>query len=128
MKKVGADVFDGIKQCCVEGFQHYSSVPKVVKKLFEIEFLNISSLRNSGKLVADINKKDMDLSISFYEQMADGRYFFLSRYLGRASYANDNRRRNLLTPGKKETINDVSEPLEIRWFDDSYIEIPIWDE
>ena len=70
----------------------------------------------------------MDLSISFYEQMADGRYFFLSRYLGRASYANGNRRRNLLTPGKKETINDVSEPLEIHWFDDSYIEIPIWDE
>jgi hypothetical protein len=46
----------------------------------------------------------MDLSISFYEQLADGRYFFLSRYLGRASYAKDNSRRGLLTPEKKEAI------------------------
>jgi len=125
----------------------------------------------TGELAAEINKRDMALSISFYEQMADGRYFFLSRYLGRASYAKDNSRRELLTPGKKEkiplnashiiskkinkgsrlvvvlnvnkhpfeiinygsgkepafeTINDAGEPLEIRWYNDSYIEIPIW--
>jgi hypothetical protein len=126
----------------------------------------------TGELVAAITKRDMDLSISFYEQLADGRYFFLSRYLGSASYAEDNSQRNLMTPGKKEaislnashiiskkisegsrlvvvlnvykhpleiinygsgknpaieTINDAGEPLEIRWFNDSYIEIPVWD-
>lgn len=125
----------------------------------------------TGELVAAINKRDMDISISFYEQLADGRYFFLSRYLGRASYAEDNSQRNLMTPGKKEaiplnashiiskkisdgsrlvvvlnvnkhpfeiinygsvknpafeTINDAGEPLEIQWFNDSYIEIPVW--
>ncbi len=127
----------------------------------------------TGELAAAINKRDMDLSISFYEQMADGRYFFLSRYLGRASYAKDNSQRELLTPGKKEaiplnashiiskkisegsrlvvvlnvnkhpfeiinygsgkepafeTIDDAGEPLEIRWFNDSYIEIPVRNE
>lgn len=127
----------------------------------------------TGEIVASINKKDMDLSISFYEQLADGRYFFLSRYLGRASYAKDNTQRNLLTPENKEAIplnashiiskkinegsrfvvvlnvnkhpfeiinygsgkqpaferiNDAGEPLEIRWFNYSYIEIPIWDK
>jgi len=124
----------------------------------------------TGKLTVAINKRDMDLSLSFYEQLANGRYFFLSRYLGRASYANDNSQRELLTPGKKEaiplkashiiskkisegsrlvvvlnvnkhpfeiinygsgkqpayeTISDAGEPLEIRWFNDSYIEIPV---
>ena len=58
----------------------------------------------SGELTAAINKRDMDLSISFYEQMADGKYFFLSRYLGRASYAKDISHRNLLIPGEKEEI------------------------
>jgi len=29
----------------------------------------------SGELTVSINKQDMDLSISFYEQMADGRFF-----------------------------------------------------
>lgn len=127
----------------------------------------------TGELVAAINKRDMDLSISFYEQMADGRYFFLSRYLGRASYAKDNSRRELLSPGTKESIplnashiiskkinegsrlvvvlnvnkhpfeiinygsgkqpafettQDAGEPLEIRWFNKSYIEIPVWRE
>jgi predicted acyl esterase len=125
----------------------------------------------TGELAAEINKRDIDLSISFYEQLADGKYFFLSRYLGRASYAEDNSQRNLFTPGKKEaiplnashiiskkinegsrlvvvlnvnkhpfeiinygsgkqptyeTISDAGEPLEIRWFNDSYIEIPVW--
>ncbi|MGF1671641.1 MAG: CocE/NonD family hydrolase [Balneolaceae bacterium] len=125
----------------------------------------------SGQLAAEINKHDMDLSISFYEQMENGRYFQLSRYLGRASYANNNSKRELLTPGQKEiiplnashiiskkinkgsrivvvlnvnkhpfeiinygsgkepafeTIRDAGEPLEIKWYSDSYIEVPVW--
>lgn len=57
-----------------------------------------------GTLHATINKKDMDISMAFYEQTPDGRYFFLTRYVGRASYAKDPSRRQLLVPGKKETI------------------------
>lgn len=58
----------------------------------------------SGNLLATINKKDMDVSLALYEQMPDGKFFFLTRYIGRASYAKDNSKRQLLTPGKKESI------------------------
>ena len=57
-----------------------------------------------GNLFATINKKDMDVSLALYERMPDGKYFFLTRYIGRASYAQDNTKRRLLKPGKKECI------------------------
>jgi len=138
---------------------------------FQNDFIITGAI--TGELVAAINKRDMDLSISFYEQMVDGRYFMLSRYLGRASYAKDNSKRELLTQGKKEaiplgashiiskkisegsrlvvvvnvnkhpfeiinygsgkepayeTINDAGGPLEIHWYNDSFIEISIWKD
>ncbi len=58
----------------------------------------------TGNLWATINKKDMDVSLALYELMPDGRYFFLTRYVGRASYAKDNSKRQLLKPNKKENI------------------------
>jgi putative CocE/NonD family hydrolase len=59
----------------------------------------------TGKLVATINKKDMDCAIVLYEQTAEGDFFKLTqRYIGRASYAHNKSKRQLLTPGKKETI------------------------
>jgi len=58
----------------------------------------------TGNLWATINKKDMDVSFALYELMPDGRYFFLTRYVGRASYAKDNSKRQLLKPNKKESI------------------------
>lgn len=58
----------------------------------------------TGNLFATINKKDMDISLAFYELMPDGNYFFLTRYVGRASYAKDNRYRQLLQPDQKESI------------------------
>ncbi len=124
----------------------------------------------AGQMAATINKRDMDISIAFYELMPDGKYFFLTRYLGRASYAKDKTRRLLLQPGKKEiiplgdirmvskrvskgsrlvialqvnknpfevinygsgknvydeTINDAAEPLQVKWYSDSYIKVPI---
>jgi hypothetical protein len=124
----------------------------------------------SGQLTAAINKRDMDVSIAFYELMRDGKYFFLTRYLGRASYAKDKAQRHLLEPGKRETIplgdirmiskriskgsrlvialqvnknpfevinygsgkdvydetiDDAKEPLQIKWYNDSYIKVPI---
>lgn len=69
---------------------------------FEKEFfINGSFL---GNLFATINKKDMDISLALYELMPDGRYFFLTRYVGRASYGKDNTKRQTLMPGKKESI------------------------
>ncbi|UOX32671.1 CocE/NonD family hydrolase [Flavobacterium sediminilitoris] len=58
----------------------------------------------SGNLWATINKRDMDVSMALYELMPDGKYFFLTRYVGRASFAKDNTKRQLLRPNKKEKI------------------------
>lgn len=58
----------------------------------------------TGKLWATINKRDMDVSLALYELMPDGKYFFLTRYIGRASFAKDNAKRQLLQPDKKESI------------------------
>lgn len=124
-----------------------------------------------GQLSASINKKDMDISLAFYEQREDGKYFFLTRYIGRASYAKDNSRRRLLNPNMKETIpfinshlvskkinrgsklvillninkhpfeiinygsgkpvadetiQDAGVPLKIKWYNDSFIKVPVW--
>ncbi|HEY8933791.1 MAG TPA: CocE/NonD family hydrolase [Cyclobacteriaceae bacterium] len=58
----------------------------------------------SGELNVVINKKDIDVVVELYEKLQDGKYFRLSTYLARASYANDRSKRQLLTPGKEEVI------------------------
>jgi uncharacterized protein len=58
----------------------------------------------SATLRATINKKDLDLAVVLYEAMPDGKYFHLSYTIQRASYAADMTRRQLLTPGRVETI------------------------
>jgi uncharacterized protein len=123
-----------------------------------------------GELKVSINKKDMDYSINLFELMPDGKYFYLSYFMGRASYARDVSKRLLLTPGQTETIpftnsyitskklnkgsrivavlnvnkssneqinygtgKDVSTEsienaktsLEVKWFNESFIKIPI---
>lgn len=125
----------------------------------------------SGEMTVSINKKDMDYSAVLFEQMPDGRYFYLTYFMGRASYANDNTKRKLLIPGNKtklpftnsyftskklsagsrlvlivnvnkssseqinygtgkdvneETIKDAREPLKIKWYNESFIKIPVW--
>ncbi|RYY14505.1 MAG: CocE/NonD family hydrolase, partial [Chitinophagaceae bacterium] len=124
----------------------------------------------TGVLKAAINKKDMDFSVALFELMPDGRYFMLSYFMGRASFCKDIQHRNLLVPGKKETlpftntyltsrklrkgsrvavvlnvnkspfeqinygtggdvnnetIKDAGAPLQIKWFTDSYISLPV---
>ncbi|SDQ29176.1 hypothetical protein SAMN05421664_1003 [Chryseobacterium soldanellicola] len=125
----------------------------------------------SGNLTMSLNKKDVDLYISLYELMPDGRRFFLSSYVKRISYAKNTESRNLLTPNKKESIrvsdnntfvskkinkgskivvmigvvkspfweinygtgkkvsdeniSDAKEPLEIKFYNNSYMEIPV---
>ncbi|RAJ05484.1 hypothetical protein LX64_02642 [Chitinophaga skermanii] len=58
----------------------------------------------TGNLFASINKKDMDVSLALYELLPNGQYFFLTRYVGRASYAKNKAKRQLLQPNKKESI------------------------
>ena len=124
-----------------------------------------------GEIKASINKKDMDISIVLYEVMPNGDYFHLSYFIGRASYAKDVTKRNLLKPneiesipfsnthlvskqlskgsrllvvinvnknrfsqlnygtGKEvsdETIEDANETLKVKWYNDSYVKIPVW--
>jgi len=71
-------------------------------KPFEKEFSINGSFM--GNLYATINKKDMDISLALYELTPEGKYFFLTRYVGRASYANDNTKRQLLQPKQKASI------------------------
>ncbi|MEO6818642.1 MAG: CocE/NonD family hydrolase [Ginsengibacter sp.] len=125
----------------------------------------------TGNIMASINKKDMDLIIALYELRADGTYFTLSNFMGRASYAKDKSKRQLLQPGKienipynrslfvssrisagsklvvvlgvninqyweinygtgkdvsTETIEDAKFPLEIKWYGNSNIKIPVY--
>jgi putative CocE/NonD family hydrolase len=126
----------------------------------------------SGRLDFKVNKMDMDLWVTLYEQRADGEYLrlFDPTYEFRASYARDRARRHLLKAGERQELtfkserltsrllqkgsrlvfviginkrpdreinygsgNDVSEesiadgrtPLKIRWYNGSYIEIPV---
>jgi len=58
----------------------------------------------SGELKVIINKKDMDVTVVLYEVTPEGKYFELSYFLGRASYARDMSKRVLLNPGKIESI------------------------
>ena len=115
----------------------------------------------------------MDIGVALFEITPDGRYFHLSYYMGRASYANDMSKRQLLSPGERksiafdrsrlvcrqlskgsrllvvlninknpdaqinygtgkdvsqETIRDATTPLQIKWYNDSFIKIPVWSE
>jgi putative CocE/NonD family hydrolase len=58
----------------------------------------------TGQLRVTIDRKDFDFAWALYEAMPDGRYFKLSYYLGRASYAEDPTMRKLLTPGKPASL------------------------
>jgi predicted acyl esterase len=58
----------------------------------------------TGNLKVRINKRDLDVGMTLYEVLSDGRYFSLAYFLGRASYAEDMSKRKLLTRGKIENI------------------------
>ncbi|HEV2867396.1 MAG TPA: CocE/NonD family hydrolase [Allosphingosinicella sp.] len=60
------------------------------------------------------NKRDIDVSVSLFEQSADGRYFPLSSYLGRASYMADRTRRHLLQPGRPQVLSFESQTVTAR--------------
>ncbi len=72
----------------------------------------------NGRITADIkakiDKRDMDVSLAVYEIMPDGKFFNLSYYLGRASYAQDMSVRKLLPPGQTVSIPVRRTPLVSR--------------
>lgn len=161
--------------------QHHASSWQVIQKelnepnglIFTTEpFEKIQELSGAitGYFSLAINKKDVDIGFKFYELKPNGETFKLTRYISRASYANDMSKRQLLTPNKKtmipiinstmtakliekgsrlvivlnvnknsgaqvnmgsgkdvseETIDDAGEPLEVKWFSDSKINIPL---
>ena len=65
----------------------------------------------TGELKAAIDRRDFDFTWALYEAMPDGKYFNLSYYLGRASYAADRTTRRLLTPGKTASLPFSRTPL-----------------
>ncbi|BFM43682.1 CocE/NonD family hydrolase [Flavobacterium sp. CFS9] len=124
-----------------------------------------------GEIKASINKKDMDIGVTLFEVTPEGKYFELSYFIGRASYAKNITKRNLLQPNKiesipfsntrlvskqlgkgsrllitlnvnknafselnygtgkevsSETIKDAKVPLKIKWYNNSFVQIPIW--
>ena len=58
----------------------------------------------SGELIFSINKKDVDVGVTLFEVLPNGKLFHLSEYIGRASYAKDETTRNLLTPNELFTF------------------------
>lgn len=70
----------------------------------------------SGRLDFIANKKDLDFSVELYEQTAQGEYFELSFYMGRASYVRDRGQRQLLKPGRRQQLDFTSGRLTSRKF------------
>ena len=123
----------------------------------------------SGELEISVNKRDVDLGVTIFEELPDGRLFHLGYWLGRASFASDRTTRRLLIPGRTtripfetnvvsrllgsgsllllvadvdknefaqvnygtgkdvsdESLGDAKEPLEVRWYSDSFVRVPI---
>ncbi len=65
----------------------------------------------SGKLDFQVNKKDFDYTVTLYEKMASGDYLLLAYHLGRASYAKDRTRRELLKVGERQQLTFKAERI-----------------
>lgn len=58
----------------------------------------------TAQLSVIINKKDVDVAVSLYQQQPDGKFFPLAGAMQRGSYAKDRSQRMLLQPGVPQTI------------------------
>ena len=68
----------------------------------------------SGRLRFIANQRDLDFSVTVFEEMASGEVFELASWLQRASYARDRTRRQLLRPGRLEQIDFQAQRLVSR--------------
>ncbi|WP_338733927.1 CocE/NonD family hydrolase [Mangrovimonas cancribranchiae] len=76
--------------------------------IFKSEVLKEDIIINgsfTGNLEFSINKKDVDYSVIVYQLTPENKYFHLSYYIGRASFAKDREYRNLLVPNKKAQVS-----------------------
>lgn len=76
--------------------------------IFKSEELNEDVIMNGsflGNLEFSINKKDVDYSVIVYQLTPENKYFNLSYYIGRGSFAKDREKRNLLVPNQKTQIS-----------------------
>jgi predicted acyl esterase len=76
--------------------------------VFKSEALKEDVIMNGsffGNLEFVINKKDVDYSIIMYQLTPENKYFHLSYYIGRASFAGDIENRNLLTPNQTAQVS-----------------------
>lgn len=76
--------------------------------IFKSEALKEDVIMNgsfTGNLEFSINKKDVDYSVIVYQLTPENKYFHLSYYIGRASFAKDREHRNLLVPNKKAQVS-----------------------
>jgi putative CocE/NonD family hydrolase len=75
--------------------------------VFRSEPLEKTTIMNGsfgGDLFVSSNKKDFDFSVVLYELTPENKYFHLSYYIGRASYAENREQRKLLEPNKLTRI------------------------
>lgn len=84
----------------------------------------------TGQLDVTINKRDFDFVLAAYELMPDGKLFWLTYYLGRASYADDMSAFAQVNYGtgkdvSDESVADARQPLEVQWYSDSFVKVPI---
>ena len=65
----------------------------------------------SGRLRFIANRRDLDLTVIVYEQLAGGKVFELASWLQRVSYAKDRGRRQLLRPGRIQQLDFQAQRL-----------------
>lgn len=76
--------------------------------IFKSEALKEDVIMNGsflGNLELSINKKDVDYSVIVYQLTPENKYFHLSYYIGRASFAKDREQRDLLIPNKNTQVS-----------------------
>ena len=76
--------------------------------IFKSEALKEDVIMNGsflGDLEFSINKKDVDYSVIVYQLTPENKYFHLSYYIGRSSFAKDREHRNLLVPNENAQVS-----------------------
>ncbi|MFK5983679.1 MAG: CocE/NonD family hydrolase [Flavobacteriaceae bacterium] len=76
--------------------------------VFKSEALKEDVIMNGyflGNLEFSINKKDVDYSVIVYQLTPENKYFHLSYYIDRASFAKDREKRKLLVPNQKTQVS-----------------------
>jgi hypothetical protein len=86
----------------VQGPLQYITESRFVTAPFEAPTTLMGSF--TGELTFITNKKDIDLGVTVYEAMPDGKLFHLGYALHRASYADNPAKRRLLDPGKLQKL------------------------